>query len=137
MLVFFLQVILFDSQEDDPELQHYCHRVSRIQIYRFHPSLHRERRVVLMLLRSTPNRAVSGLSPGWVHCVVFLGKTLPCVLLKLFYLFLLDNLIVRFYHANQYYRNRWSHAFKFVLPTAKSSFFLRQSINETLLLRIL
>lgn len=30
--VFFLQIILFDSQEDDPELQHYCHRVSTIQI---------------------------------------------------------------------------------------------------------
>ena len=23
----YFQIILFDSQEDDPELQHYCHRV--------------------------------------------------------------------------------------------------------------
>ena len=67
--VFFLQIILFDSQEDDPELQHYCHRVSRTHTDSI--SLHRGRRGGLS------GSCGLGSSPGrgrWEHCV--LGKTL-------------------------------------------------------------
>ena len=32
--------------------------------------------VVSWLEHATPNRAIWGSSPGWEHCIVFLGKTL-------------------------------------------------------------
>ena len=74
--VFFLQIILFDSQEDDPELQHYCHRVSRTQTDSILVCI-LGGAVASRLARSSPDRAV------WVRAlardagnIVFLGKTL-------------------------------------------------------------
>ena len=78
--VFFLQIILFDSQEDDPELQHYCHRVSRVQIDSILACIVGSGGTVASwLLRSPPDRAV------WVRAlagdIVFWARHFTLLLL--------------------------------------------------------
>ena len=66
--LFFLQIILFDSQEDDPELQHYCHRVSRIQTDSIIVC------IVGSAVASSPDRVVR--IRALAGEILFLGKTL-------------------------------------------------------------
>ena len=83
--VVFLQIILFDSQEDDPELQHYCHRVSRTQTDSIRVCIVGDA-VASWLARSSPDRVV-WFEPWPGHCVLGQDALLPRAFVKLFCLF--------------------------------------------------